>query len=175
MSTPQIPTLETDRLILRAPTEADFEAEVEFWQSERSHFVGGPMTREQGWRSFASLLGHWHMRGYGFWAVEEKATQTYCGRVGLWNPEGWPEPEIGWTLLDHAEGRGIAFEAAMESRKYAYQVLDWDTAISCIDPANTRSAALATKMGATYDYDHQHPRYGLMKVWRHPAPAEVLQ
>ncbi|WP_420862372.1 GNAT family N-acetyltransferase [Algirhabdus cladophorae] len=167
------PTLHTDRLILRAPTEADFEAEVGFWASERSHFVGGPMTREQGWRGFASLLGHWHIRGYGFWAVEEKATGKYCGRVGLWNPEGWPEAEIGWTLMDHAEGRGIAHEAALESRRYAYQVLDWDTAISCIDPNNTRSAALAQKLGATYDYDYTHERYGQMQVWRHPSPEAL--
>lgn len=168
-----IPTLETQRLILRAPVEADFDVEEAFWQSDRSKFVGGPTDREQGWRGFAMLLGHWYFRGYGYWAVEEKETGAYCGRVGLWNPEGWPEPEIGWTLMEAAEGRGIAYEAAVEVRKYAYDVLDWATAISCVDPQNTRSAALAKKLGATYDYDFQHVRFGTMQVWRHLPPEAI--
>ena len=37
-----IPTLETERLIMRAPSEADFDAEAEFFASAASHFVGGP-------------------------------------------------------------------------------------------------------------------------------------
>ncbi|MEM7506881.1 MAG: GNAT family N-acetyltransferase [Pseudomonadota bacterium] len=168
-----IPVVETERLRLRAPSEADLETEAAFFATDRSAFVGGPLVRDEVWRAIASMLGHWVIRGYGFWAVDEKETGLYCGRVGLWNPEAWPEPEIGWTLMEAAEGRGIALEAALAARRYAYDTLGWTTAVSSIDPDNNRSAALAARMGARYEYDYTHPRYGEMKVWRHPGPEEV--
>ena len=165
-----IPILETERLRLRAPSEADVDVEAAFYQTERAKFVGGPMRRDEVWRSIASIIGHWVIRGYGMWAVEEKATGLYCGHVGLWFPDAWPEPEIGWTLMERAEGRGIAHEAARAARTHAYEMLGWTTMISAIDPANTRSAALAAKLGAAYEYDYEHPGYGTMQIWCHPGP-----
>lgn len=167
-----ITRLETERLILRKPVEADVAAEAEFYATDRSKFVGGPMTLEQSWRSMAMLIGHWDMRGYGFFALEEKATGAYLGRVGPWFPEGWPEREIGWTMMNNAEGRGFATEAAKAVLHHVYHDLGWDTAISLIDPANTRSKALAERLGASYAYDFTHERYGHMNVWRHVAPTD---
>lgn len=168
-----IPTLETDRLILRAYRQSDFDAFSAFYETPRSRFIGGPLTRELAWRGLAAHLGHWALRGFGFWAVEERATGSYCGHVGLWHPEGWPEPEVGWVLMDHAEGRGIAREAALASRAHAYGALHWPTAISMIDPANTRSIRLAEKMDCRRENDFTHVRLGLMQVWRHPDPADL--
>ena len=165
-----IPELETERLRLRAPTAADFEHEAAFMATPRSAGVGGPATRAATWRSFASVIGHWVLRGFGFWAVEEKATGKYCGHVGLWFPEDWPEPEIGWTVMDHAEGRGIAHEAALASRTHAYGTLGWTTAISLIAPTNTRSQALAARLGAVRESLFEHESYGPMEIWRHPVP-----
>lgn len=165
-----IPTLETERLVLRAPAEGDFAAEAEFYASDASKFVGGPKRPDETWRTLAMLLGHWHMRGYGFWAIDEKETGAYVGRAGLWFPEGWPEPEIGWTLMNHATGKGYATEAALAARAYAYDVLGWATAISLIDPANAGSIAVAERLGAEFDYSYEHPEYGTMHIWRHPAP-----
>lgn len=162
--------LETDRLILRKLTEADVEAEVAFYASDRSKYVGGPMTREMVWRMIATLIGHWEMRGYGFFACEEKATGEYVGRVGPWFPEGWPEREIGWTMMNNAEGKGYAFEAAQATLRHVYNDLGWDTAISMVDPANLRSKALAERLGAKYDYDFTHERYGAVNIWRHLGP-----
>jgi RimJ/RimL family protein N-acetyltransferase len=169
----EISVIETDRLRLRPLTGADFEIEAEFYASDRSAYVGGPVPRDQAWKIFAALLGHWVIRGYGFWGIEEKSTGIYCGRAGLWFPEGWPEREVAWALMAHAEGRGIAYEAAKAARNFAYTSLGWTTAISLIDPANTRSVALAQKLGATFDYDYEHPRLGIMKAWRHPEPASL--
>lgn len=168
-----IPTVETERLILRAYRQSDFEAFAEFYTTERSRFVGGPMTRELAWRALGTHLGHWALRGYGFWAVEEKGSGTFCGHVGLWNPEGWAGPEVGWVLMGHAEGRGIALEAALAARAHAYGTLGWTTAVSAIDPGNTRSIRLAERMGCTHESDFQHVRLGLMQVWRHPAPEAL--
>ena len=166
--------IETARLRLRPPSQADFPAEATFLASERARFVGGPMNAEEAWRSLATILGHWVLRGYGFFAVEERSTGAYCGRVGPWFPEGWPEPEIGWTVTGAAEGLGIAREAAEATRHHAYGTLGWATAISLIDAANTRSIALAERLGCRYEREFDHARYGRMGVWRHPAP-EALQ
>jgi len=168
-----IPTLETERLTLRAPAEADFPALAAFYETDRAEFVGGHIGPNEVWRTLASMIGHWALRGYGMWAVDERETGLFCGHVGPWNPHGWPEPEIGWTLLGAAEGRGIAREAAEASRAYAYGSLGWTTAISLIDPANTRSIRLAERMGARLDYEFQHDDYGLMHAYRHPSPQEL--
>ncbi|MEM6905474.1 MAG: GNAT family N-acetyltransferase [Pseudomonadota bacterium] len=166
----EIPTFETERLRFRLPSQDDFEAEAAFFQTDRSKGVGGPLKRDLVWRSLASVIGHWVMRGYGYWAIDEKATGLYCGQVGLWFPEGWPEPEVAWTLMEAAEGRGLGFEAASAARNFAYRELGWTTAISSIMPDNTRSKALASRLGATFEATFPHPSYGDMEIWRHPGP-----
>lgn len=166
-----IPRLETERLILRAYRQTDFDAFADFFATERSHFIGGPLTREMAWRGLATHLGHWALRGYGFWAVEEKATGAYCGHVGLWFPDGWPEPEIGWVMMQNAEGRGIAREAALAARAHAYGTLGWTTAVSLIAPGNVRSIALAERLGCVLEYEFDHSRLGRSLIFRHPAPG----
>ena len=168
-----IPTLSTERLVLRGFQDSDLEAEYEFYASKRSKFVGGPFSREQTFRVIAAFAGHWMLRGYGFWAVEEKATGQYLGRVGLWNPEGWPEPEIGWTLMGNAEGKSVGFEAASASRDYAYNTLGWTTAISMIDPDNVRSIRLAERLGAKFEKTFTHERFGETTIYRHPSKEEL--
>ena len=168
-----IPTLETARLILRAPKPCDFEDEAAFFQTGRSHFVGGPLPRDQVWRAFAGFLGHWGLRGFGFWALEDKATGRYMGRAGMWYPDGWPEPELGWTLMAHAEGKGLAQAAALAARRFAYDRLGWRTAISLIAGDNRRSEALATRLGAKIDDAFTHPSGTPLNIWRHPSPDEV--
>jgi RimJ/RimL family protein N-acetyltransferase len=168
-----IPLLETERLVLRAPAERDFEPEVAFYASQRSRHVGGPLPRDLVWRALAASLGHWLLRGYGYWALDDKETGAYCGRVGLWSPESWPEPEVSWSLMPEAEGRGLAREAALRVRAYAYQVLNWTTAISMIAPENTRSIALAERLGARFESEYEHPSFGWMNIYRHPSPEPL--
>lgn len=171
--TTAIPRLETERLILREYRQSDFDDFAAFYATPRSRFIGGPLPRELAWRGLAAHLGHWALRGYGFWAVEDKASGTFCGHVGLWFPEGWPEPEVGWVMMSHAEGRGLALEAAIAARHYAYHALRWPTAISLIDPDNTRSLRLAARMGCHHESDFTHVRLGEMQVWRHPLPDDL--
>lgn len=168
-----IPTIETERLRFRAPALADFEDEVAFYATDRSKGVGGPRDRVDTWRVLSGVTGHWALRGYGLWAIDDKATGRYCGRVGLWYPESWPEPEIGWTLMEHAEGRGLAYEAALATRRWAYETLGWTTAISLINADNTRSMRLAERMGCWLDGSFDHSTAGAIPVWRHPGPEAL--
>lgn len=168
-----IPTLHTERLILRAPSQADFAPMCAFYASDRATFVGGKMDSEQVWRALAGEAGHWSLMGYGRWSVVERATGSIAGMIGLWNPEGWPEPEIGWDLYEGFGGKGYATEAAQAARTYAYDVLGWPTAISLVAPANEASRRVAQRIGAQRDGDFDHIRFGTLQVWRHPAPDEV--
>jgi len=144
-----IPKLETERLILRAPRPADFPAFADFYASPRSQFVGGPATAEQSWRFLAGELGHWPLRGYGRWAVEEKSSGKLAGIIGPWNPEGWPEPELGWDLMNGFEGKGYATEAAQAIIEYAFRELGFSYVHAATDPENIASNNVARRLGMT--------------------------
>ncbi|MGC9368153.1 MAG: GNAT family N-acetyltransferase [Paracoccaceae bacterium] len=167
-----IPVIETERLILRGPRESDFEAAAAFGASPRAKFVGGSADRWENWRGFLAVIGHWALRGYGFWTLEEKETGAPAGRVGVINHEMWPEPELGWHVFDGFEGRGYAYEAAKAARDHAGREMGLGPLISHIHPDNARSIALAERLGATFE------REGILLgepclVYRHPK-AETL-
>lgn len=164
----QIPTITTPRLILRTPREADFEAFAAFGASERAKWVGGPYSRLRSWGGFLATFGHWCLRGYGMWMVEHRDIGRTAGRVGMIFNDGWDEPELGWHMFEGFEGKGLAFEAALAARQYAAVHFGLAAPISYIDPANTRSIALAERLGATHERDGEvagHP----CRVYRHPA------
>lgn len=166
----EIPTVETDRLRLRAPRWSDFEAYAAFCASPRSAGVGGPYSRDAAFTRLTAVIGHWQLRGFGRWLVADRDTDAPLGIVGPFRPEDWPEPEIAWSVFEAAEGRGVAYEAALAARRYAYDVLGWTTAVSLTTPDNTRSIALAQRMGATRDGSYMHAEAGELYVWRHPGP-----
>ncbi|MEM9432024.1 MAG: GNAT family N-acetyltransferase [Pseudomonadota bacterium] len=167
----EIPTLETERLILRAPALEDLDALALFGAGGRTEGVGGPFDRAEAWRRLCGMIGHWSLRGFGRWAIDEKGGPSGVGFVGPYYPEGWPEPEIAWTVFSGAEGRGIAFEAATAARSYAYTTLGWHTAISLVVEGNTRSQTLARRLGCAPERLFTHETYGEMTVWRHPGPT----
>ncbi|HVF44658.1 MAG TPA: GNAT family N-acetyltransferase [Pyrinomonadaceae bacterium] len=141
--------IETERLVLRMFRESDTDAYAEMLgDAEVMRFLGGKvMSRQEAWRNMAMVLGHWQLRGYGFWAVEERASGELVGRVGCWRPEGWPGLEVGWTLRRAYWGRGYATEAARASVAYAFTTLGQTRVISLIDPNNANSIRVAERLG----------------------------
>lgn len=144
-----LPTLATDRLILRAPRVTDFEVYAEIACSDRGAHIGGPMSREDAWLDFAQVTATWILHGHGVWTIGH-ASQV-AGFVLLGFEPGDREPELGFLLRAEAEGKGIAFEAALAARRYAFDELGWDTLVSYIAPENARSIALARRLGARLD------------------------
>lgn len=143
------PTLTTARLVLRGPLKRDLAA-FTAWvtRSERMEHVGGTDTEGNAWRGFIAGIGHWHWHGYGFFTVTERKSGIAAGRVGVINHVEWPQPELAWHMFDGFEGRSYAFEAACAVREWAGRTLGLEPLISLISPANTRSLALATRLGA---------------------------
>lgn len=178
---PHIPTLETERLVLRAPRMGDVQHWCNFTASSRAEFIGGPMIADpvKAWRAFAHVAGMWMLRGYGSFVFALRSDpETPIGMTGPWHPIDWPEQELGWTVWNaDAEGKGFALEAAKEARRFAYEDLGWPTAVSYIDSRNARSIALAERMGCELDTNAKAPEADegeIILVYRHPAP-EVLK
>jgi len=114
-------------------------------------FTGGQaLSRADAWRNMAAAIGHWEIRGYGFFSVESRESGEWIGRVGPWFPEGWPEPEIGWTLSRQYWGRGYATEAARAAVEYARSELGWKRIVHVILKGNERSIAVAERIGSRF-------------------------
>lgn len=144
------PLLETERLFLRGWTESDFEPYARMMaDADVARFIGGVMTRNSAWRSMAAIVGHWALRGYGFWVVERKSDRAFLGRVGLWQPEGWPALEVGWGLDRPHWGQGYATEAAQATFDHGFRTQPVSRLISLIAPDNTASQRVAARLGET--------------------------
>lgn len=146
----EIPQLETERLILRAFQETDFDAYAQMCgDAEVMRYIalGKPLSRDESWRNMAMIVGHWRLRGYGMWAVEERQSGEMIGRIGCWRPAGWVGFEVGWTLRRAYWGRGLATEGAKAAMEYAFDVLQQPHIISLIRPQNAASIRVAEKLG----------------------------
>lgn len=140
----------TDRLLLRPPIAADFEGFARFAADpEVMRYLGGVQPRAIAWRGFLTMVGAWQVQGFAMFSVIERSTGTWIGRVGPWQPEGWPGTEVGWGLCSEYQGKGYALEAAVVSIDWAFEHLGWTEVIHSIDPANTPSQALARRLGST--------------------------
>ena len=170
--------LTTERLTLRAPEPVDKAAYVAFYTSPRRARTGTLLTKDVARQRFAGDCAHWQAKGYGRFVVADRATGDILGMVGPHQPADYPEAEIAWHLWhDSAEGRGYAYEAARAAQTHAFSTLGWTTAVSYIDPANTRSIALAERLGCARDTTAAIPDidgWQAALVYRHPGP-EALQ
>lgn len=150
MAIVEIPELTTDRLRLRAFQAADVEAYVAMMADpEVTRYLGEgrPMSRVEAWRQLAMFAGHWVLKGYGIWAVEERATGQFIGRIGCHDPEGFPAFEVAYTLARPGWGHGYAREGAAAALEYARSVLRHPAITSIIRPDNRRSIRVAVSLG----------------------------
>ncbi len=139
----------TDRLVLRLPQASDLDGWAAFAADEATmRFLGGTKSRAEAWRELAAMRGAWSIRGFAMFSVVERATGRWIGRIGPWQPEGWPGTEVGWGVTPEVAGRGYAHEAAVACMDYAVDILGWDHIIHTIDPDNARSIALARRLGS---------------------------
>ena len=163
-----IPTLTTERLVLRPSRLADFPILAEIMCTERSKFVGGPMSRQDAWYEFTQLSAEWLLHGHGGWTIE--MDEIVRGFVLIGVEPGDHEREVGYLLTEEAEGQGIAFEAARAARDFAFEALGFETIVSYIDPENTRSISVAQRLGGERDAAAEAAMDGDMHIYRYPKP-----
>ncbi|RZJ03502.1 MAG: N-acetyltransferase [Brevundimonas sp.] len=144
------PVIETERLTLRPTALEDFPRWAELMADpEAARFIGGPQRPEAVWRGLMTMAGAWSLSGVAMFSLIERDTGRWLGRIGPWQPLGWPGTEVGWGLHPDAQGRGYGVEAATAAIDYAFDALGWTEVIHCIDPENIPSQRLAERLGST--------------------------
>ena len=146
----------------------DYPAYAAFYaEPEATRFVGGRKDEEMAWRHLAMQIGHWQLQGYGYYAVEEKASSTFVGCVGIWKSVAWPETELGYWVVPSAQGKGLALEAAKAVLAEARTTAAITSLVSYIDPNNGPSIRLAQRLGAVEDGCIELASFGPHLVFRH--------
>ena len=150
-----IPVVESARLRLRPHTPADIDAATAMWADPRvTRFTGGrAFTREETWARLLRYTGNWAWFGYGFWAVEEIDGGAYVGQLGIaefgreTSPPLAAVPEVGWSFIVPAHGRGFASEGVRAAVLGAEANVAAAKTMCLIDPANLASIKVARRCG----------------------------
>ena len=143
------PEPESANLRLRQWREGDVEGLFKLHENEISEETQMPrFDREEIWRRIASFIGHWELRGFGPWALEEKQSRSFVGFCGLWFPSGWQDIEIGYAVTPQHRRKGYATEAALHTKQYGYGEKAIPRLVSYIRPDNVASQGVAAKLGA---------------------------
>ncbi len=167
-----IATLQTARLILRAPQPDDLAAFTAFWTSARTVWMGGPWTAGEARSEWPDLAAQWSRHGFSLFTVTLKDSGHPIGLAGPFFPEGHPEPELAWNLWDAAhEGKGYAREAAIAARDWFFAATAHRTAVSYTHPGNDASHRLAEAMGAVVDPTAPCPYPPPVRIYRHRRAA----
>jgi len=148
-----IPSIETERLVLRGFTADDAEPLAAIHGDERTMLYLGGVTDGTllgAYDKILAYLGHWALNGFGRWAVVEKASGRMIGRTGFLDAPGeWPGCELGWTFSRDHWGKGYATEAATAARDFGFAKIGPARVFSMIHPENTPSQAVARRLGET--------------------------
>lgn len=146
----RIPELRTARIVLRAFRASDFDAyaAMEADPEVRRYRGGNLRSAEESWGMMVAILGQWALRGYGIFALEDKESGRFAGFAGVFHPFDWPEPEIGYSLARPFWGRGLAREAVVAARDWAFAALPSAELPSFIMPDNAPSIRVAKALGA---------------------------
>lgn len=163
-------TLTTRRLTLRQFVHDDWPAMHEHYSDPdcTRHTLGRALSEGESWRTMASLLGHWVLRGYGPYALVEKASGRVIGTAGLWYPNDWPEPEIKWALVRRCWSQGFASEAVRAIQRDVAPHCSARPLISLIHSENAASIRLALAVGARLERELPF-RGGTWHIYRHPV------
>jgi RimJ/RimL family protein N-acetyltransferase len=148
-----MPTVDTERLILRGLTMADWEPYATMWADPHvTAFIGGaPRSRDVAWPKFGQAVAMWTLFGYGNWAVVDRVDGLFLGVCGLAQYErdiaalaGFPE--AGWAFAAASWGRGIASEAI--GGLVGWADVNGIAETRClIDDGNAASVKVATRNG----------------------------
>lgn len=161
-------SLESTRLRLRTVKDEDWPALHEYYSDAEctKYTTLYPLSEDESRRTVGSFSRHWQRHGYGPYLIEEKATGSVLGIVGLWYPKEWPEPEIKWALARRHWGKGYAAEAARAVQAMAARHMPELSLISLIHVENQPSISLALALGATPEREMDF-RGGIYRVYRH--------
>jgi RimJ/RimL family protein N-acetyltransferase len=150
-----IPVIETERLRLRGHRADDLTAMLAMWgDTQVIRFTSGkPLAQDEVWSKLLRYVGHWSVKGFGFWLIEEKESRRFLGEAGFMDarrvmtPSFGERPEIGWGLGPWAWGKGYAREAVSAAIAWGDRTFGGRETVCVIHPENERSLRLADTVG----------------------------
>lgn len=140
-------SIETSRLLLRAPTIEDLDELVAIHAEPDVKRFMGPFQRPDIMRWMELTEREWEEHGYGRLVIIERRHGRLFGRTGL---KYWPqfgETEVGWIFAAHARGHGYATEAGGAAQEWAFEHLEIPYVTALIRPDNVPSIAVAERLG----------------------------
>jgi ribosomal-protein-alanine N-acetyltransferase len=169
--------LETSRLTLRHLEMSDLDALYRLYRDPqiREHFPEGTLSLEETQEELECFLrGHHTPPELGLWATVERSTGAFLGRCGLlpWTIEGQPEIELAYLIDKSRWGEGLATEAASGIIQHARAELHLKRLICLIMPRNVASAAVARKVGMTFERKHTGT-FGLCHIYSAALDCEA--
>ncbi|MEL7460169.1 MAG: GNAT family N-acetyltransferase [Pseudomonadota bacterium] len=147
------PALETERLILRGLTAADYPGYRAYYTGPRTAGVGGPKPEHVVYERFCAMVGQWALAGFGRFAITDKAAPEApaFGHVGPLKTGSEGATEMTWTLWDETRtGQGYATEAARAAADW-YFAQGHGPLLVIIDPDNAASIGVAERLHAVED------------------------
>ena len=148
--------IETERLQLRPLTVDDLDDVLALQAEPEVMRFLGRLDRGQATEWLQITERQWAEVGYGRAAVIDRASGRFVGRSGL---RYWPEfeeTEVGWVLHPDVWGQGLATEAGNASLRWGFKNLYVPYITAIINPENTRSNAVAQRLGMTPLRDDTH-------------------
>jgi RimJ/RimL family protein N-acetyltransferase len=149
------PIIETQRLRLRPHRGDDYEAECAMWADPAVvRFISGkPSTPQQTWSRLLGYMGHWQAMGYGYWALEDKATERFIGEAGFADfkrdivPSMQNVPELGFVLASEAHGKGYGTQAVRAVLEWGDTHLPSKRTVCIVDERNAASLRIVQNAG----------------------------
>jgi RimJ/RimL family protein N-acetyltransferase len=142
--------ISTDRLRIREFADADFSALAALVSNaEVMKFSDGVESQTAARERLAGYQRSYVERGFGKWAVEEKAGGRvigYCG-FGVEVFDGEASPELGFRLFPEFWGLGLATEAALACERHAFTRLGFRRYLGFAHPENVGSLRVLEKLG----------------------------
>lgn len=149
-----VPVIETERLLLRSHGVDDYEACCAMWADpEVTRFIGQPSTPQQVWSRLLGYVGHWQLKNYGVWVIEEKSTNRFIGEMGFSDfkrdivAEMRDVPELGFVFVASAHGKGYATEAVRAVTQWGDVHLPSKRTVCLVSDANAASLHVVGKAG----------------------------
>jgi RimJ/RimL family protein N-acetyltransferase len=177
---PACPTLITERLTMRPFRSEDLDPLLAIMTTDevRAAFhLSDAFSRSDVWSTLTSHVGLWELKAVGQWALEERGSGRFVGRAGLyWRAEPeWPGVEVGWMLDPAVWGRGYATEAGGRAVRHGFEEVGEVALFSVILPGNTRSEAVALRLGFTPGEERVLPHFpsAAHRIWRLDRTAWV--
>jgi RimJ/RimL family protein N-acetyltransferase len=155
--------LETERLILRQWRESDRQPFRELNANPHvMEFMPGLLAPKASDEMMDRIQRHFDLHGFGLFAAELRADQSFIGYIGLSVPRFdapfMPAVEIGWRIAARHWGSGLATEGAREVLRFGFEFAGLDSVVSFTVSGNIRSLRVMQKLGMSHntadDFDH---------------------